>query len=390
MTVGISGFAGRRLVQAREARGLTSTGLSEIVGVSPAAISQYERGGQSPRPEVLNRLAIVLNEPPGYFLRPAPPPKDRAIFYRSMSAATKRARARGERKYEWLIEIVSYLEGFFDFPELRLPDLEVPDDFRKITSLQIETFANQTREFWNLGVGPIMNMVRTLESNGFIVARGNMDAETLDAFSEFEIGTRPIVFLGADKNIFVRSRFDAAHELAHILFHRNMDRKTIRRSHDFRLIENQAHHFANAFLLPARSFNNELVTISLDSFRTLKMRWKISIAAMIHRCQELDLVTKEEAKRLWINLNRRGWREFEPMDDLEVERPQLIAKCFEMLVQERVKTREQILDDLMFADADIEELASLPKNFFADDKSGNELSPQLKNEKIIPFRRDVD
>lgn len=387
MTASVPGFCSQRLVQAREARGLTSTALSELVGVSPAAISQYERDGQTPRPEVLDRLAKVLNQPIAFFLKPMSKGKERLYFYRSMSAATKKARSRAERKYEWFREMVEYLEGYFDFPKLRLPELEVPSDFTAIKSLQIEIFANQLREYWNLGMGPIVNMVRTLEANGIIVTRGNLDAETLDAFSEFEAGSRPFVFLGADKNVMVRSRFDAAHELAHIILHRNVDRKSIRKSSDFRLLENQAHHFANAFLLPASSFNNELVAASLDSFRMLKARWKVSIAAMIYRSKELNLIDDSGEKRLWINLNRRGWRQCEPLDDLEVERPQLIGKCFTLLIDERVKTKQQLLDDLRLSQVDMEELACLPEGFFSGESEKEGPDVRLKNGNVLQFRR---
>ena len=48
MTAPTVGFQPERLVQAREARGLTSVALSEIVGVSASAISHYERGEHAP------------------------------------------------------------------------------------------------------------------------------------------------------------------------------------------------------------------------------------------------------------------------------------------------------------------------------------------------------
>jgi len=388
MAIGVKGFYGERLLQAREARSLNAVALSDLVGVKPSAISQYENKGQSPRPEILDLIAKKLNLPVHFFLKPIAFRSEPTIFYRSMSSATKSARIRAERRYEWFREIVDYLSNYFDFPITRLPELDVPSDFKEITALHIESLAEQARSFWSLGCGPITDMVRTLESNGIFVTRGNLSADTLDAFSELDDARQPYIFLGADKNNLVRSRFDAAHELAHLLLHKNIDKKAIKRASDFKLIENQAHHFAGAFLLPATSFVNELHGISLDSFRSLKGRWKLSIAAMIKRCEQLELIDENQAKRFWINRNRRGWREHEPLDDLPVEIPQLIPKSFQILVDEQVRTVDQILDDIRLPYSDIEELACLPKGFFGR-SAGNDAMPVLKNgrAKVLPFRR---
>lgn len=75
-----------------------------------------------------------------------------------------------------------------------------------------------------------------MEANGIYVSRGTLDAETLDACSEFD-GQRPYVFLNSDKNILVRSRFDCAHELGHLVLHRNIRQKDLNRAVDFKVIE---------------------------------------------------------------------------------------------------------------------------------------------------------
>ena len=108
MKLGTPGFVAERLREAREARGLAAAALAEIVGVSPAAISQYENGAQSPRPEVMQAIADKLSLPVRHFLRPMPPRLPGVgIIYRSMSAATRTDRLRAERRQGWLREIVA-------------------------------------------------------------------------------------------------------------------------------------------------------------------------------------------------------------------------------------------------------------------------------------------
>ena len=91
------GFQGKRLVQAREARGLSAVNLADLLGVSTTSISQYERGVQSPRPEIMEAISAKLNFV-ARFLLPVLPQRSGRIDYRSMASATKSARIRAERK----------------------------------------------------------------------------------------------------------------------------------------------------------------------------------------------------------------------------------------------------------------------------------------------------
>ena len=74
---------------------------------------------------------------------------------------------------------------------------------------------------------------------------------------------RPLILLSADKDSGYRSRFDLAHEIGHLVLHRHIQRTTDSARH--KLMEQQAHHFAGEFLLPAETFASEvLVPPTLD------------------------------------------------------------------------------------------------------------------------------
>ena len=194
------------------------------------------------------------------------------------------------------------------------------------------------------------------------------------------------IYLNSDKNILARSRFDACHELGHLILHSAVDKTTLNKTIDFKILEEQAHHFSAAFMFPAQSFVNELWGISLESFRSLKARWKVSIAAMISRAIQLELIDEDEAKRLWINRNRRGWREFEPLDDLPPEKPKMLSNSFTVLLENKIKTKEQILSDLALAANDIEQLSNLPPGFFKDKEELSEVKLKIQKN-IIPFNK---
>jgi Zn-dependent peptidase ImmA (M78 family)/DNA-binding XRE family transcriptional regulator len=387
MSVGVKSFNGHRLIQAKNARGLTSVSLSEMVDISTASISLYEKGVQKPKLDVLERIATVLNVPVSFFFNDIQIEKPKKLFYRSMSSATKISRTKAEAQYEWVLEIIDYLMEFFDFPELNLPDIDVPDNFRLLDSNQIESIAQNVRDYWGLGSSPIANIVRTLESNGIVVWRTAFEAETLDAFSEYR-KPHPIIVLSSDKTNYFRSRFDAPHELGHLILHRNIDQTTLNKSADFKIIENQAHLFAAAFLLPSVSYSNDLWSPTLDAFRSLKPRWNVSIAMQIMKCKHLGLINEDQEKRLWINLNRRKWKASEPLDDsTPVEMPNLISKSIKMLIEKNVKSKEQIANDLSFHLSEIERICELPSGFMRGKQDIDQPMFKQQGSNILKFSR---
>jgi Zn-dependent peptidase ImmA (M78 family)/transcriptional regulator with XRE-family HTH domain len=365
MRPGTPGFVGARLRQGREARGLTASALAELIGVSRAAISQYE-GKLSPSPEVMRRISSCLNLPIQWFLRPLPKRESGTIFFRCMSSATKGARLRAERKYEWLREISGFVAERVKLPPVKFPDLELPNDPTQLTSDFIEEAATQVRRFWGMQDGPISNVSWLLENNGAIVARFDLHAATLDAFSEWgKQDWRPYMVLGSHKNSACRSRFDAAHELAHLVLHRNVPKSAYTQNAAFGLMESQAHQFAGAFLLPATTLANEFVSPSLDYLLSVKQRWRVSLAAIIARLGQVGLVNEEQERRLWINLGRRKWRTSEPLDDtIECEQPRLLRRCLELIVSKGLVSPGELPFQVGLPEKDIEGLVGLPEGYF--------------------------
>lgn len=382
MRTGTPSFQPSRLKAAREARCMTGAALAELVGVTRSSISQYERAEQTPSPMVLNRLSNVLNLPGQYFCS-TPLNIDAPVFYRSFSTALKRSRIRAERRLEWLQEIVVYLSEMMEFPNLELPSVDLPSDILELSLEDVEDVAKVVRRDWGLSDGPISNLVRLVENNGLIVTRHFLDTEKLDAFSCMKTAFhRPVIVLSMDKECSVRSRYNLAHELGHVILHRQVDQASLKNRNSFKRIELQAHRFAGAFLLPATTFLRELFSPSLDAFLAQKERWGVSVAMMVKRCEDLGVVNEELARRLWRNLARRGWRKHEPLDDtIAIEKPMLLQRSFDLLLQSDEMCREGILRDLPWSSAEIESLAGLTAGTL-DTESGEDASAEPR---IIRF-----
>src|SRR5690349_13240565 len=124
--VGTPGFTGDRLREAREARGVTAVTLAELVGVTPQAVSQYEHGVSSPTPDKLYLMASKLSLPVEYFLQPPRERRERIVFYRSRAAATKQALTKADKRLDWMLDLIEYLQRYVEFVVPNVPDLGDP------------------------------------------------------------------------------------------------------------------------------------------------------------------------------------------------------------------------------------------------------------------------
>lgn len=360
---GIQGFQEERLSQILAARRLTQAQLAAMVGVSPATISKWRAGTQTPEREALERLAVVVNVTPEWFTRPTNTKMSLPLF-RSNASAHVAARSMLEARLEWAQEIALILMEFVDYPDLTLPTRNYTDP-EQITAEDIELAASECRDIWRLGRGVIQDLALAAEGAGVILVReetGIAQIEGLSAWSE-ALG-RPLILLSADKDNGYRSRFDLAHEIGHLILHRHIKRTTDRDRH--KLMEKQAHQFAGALLLPPETFATELrMPVTLDDLLLLKRRWGVSVAAITMRLHALGLLDEEGKLALFKRRSARWGGKSEPGDgDRKPEQPRLLRRTIDLLVDENVMPLDAIPRHIGLAPSDIEMLAGLPESYF--------------------------
>lgn len=373
------GFQPLQLTQARLARGLTRVALATSVKRSAPTISKWESGQQTPDPEALAALAQSLRVPRDYFLNQPFETGERPRFFRSMANATKRSRERIAQHLLWLQRLSHDLQTWVDLPPPSVPDLG-GEDFRLIQGCEIEDAAARVREQWGLWRAPIPDLLLVMENAGIVVGRCAFSAPSIDGVSHWSLADdRPYVLLSADRRTAVRSRFDAAHELGHLVLHRRVDQSALTHREEFKELESQAHRFASAFLMPADGFVNELPEVSLEAFRTLKPRWGVSIGAMIYRCKDLELITEEHAGRLFKYISARGWVRAEPEDErLALEQPRLMERSIRLLLTQGGYSIDQLLAQLRLHPKDIEALAGLPVGLLSNCREQVRMLPMPK------------
>lgn len=370
MTVGVPTFKGAKLTEARLARGLFKKSLGDMIGVSGAQIGRYEDGHDRPQLDNLTVLAAKLNFPVDFFSRDVWPEMLAPIFWRSQASESKSAREMTAQRAIWACEIFSFLESEVNFPKLNLPEIDLPRDFRLLTSDQIERASKDLRDHWSLRDRPIPDMVLALENAGIPVIQLEIPSEKQDGFC-FWSKTLRRFFVGINVSGIsaVRVRYDAAHELGHALLHSRVTVEEFRDPAMNKILEQQAHRFAASFLFPKSSFLDEVRVPSLDYFCSLKKKWGISIAAMVYRAWNLGLIDDEERKNLFQNMTRRGWRGAlrEPFDEpgeMVVERPRMLRRGMEAVINAGLFGRSTFLSALALPEIEIEQIVGLQPGAF--------------------------
>jgi Zn-dependent peptidase ImmA (M78 family) len=281
-------------------------------------------------------------------------------------------RARISRRLEWAWDVVSYIEQFLDLPTVNLPtfdwDWETSDD------QSLERMANAVRDQWGLGRGPVFHLSKILEANGVILVKEAVRCEDMDAVSRWQ-GGRPYILCSADRDELPRFNFDLAHELFHLLGHHGVEVT----ADNINRIERQANYFAGAFLMPREMFAREVVSTSIHYFLKLKERWRVSVAAMIYRCKELEILSQSQVGYLYRQLSARGMRKREPLDTaFQTEAPSVLATGLSMLIEHGVQTKAQVTDALRLNPRDIESLCGAENGFFGETVIAIRLKPKLR------------
>ncbi|MRT43483.1 ImmA/IrrE family metallo-endopeptidase [Enterobacteriaceae bacterium RIT702] len=379
MRVGISGFEPKRLTQVREARGLSKINLGRLVERSPSTITKWESGYHSPDADALTALSIILQCPTSWFTKPVTLYENNPVFFRTLANTAKDLCAASEHYMEWLQEISAHLQEELDFPEVNIPYLDV-SDYRQIDDEMIEIMASKCRKLWGLGLAPLADLLLVIENAGVICSRFAQGSTVMDGYSQWnERESRPYIILASDKNNYFRSRFDAAHELGHLVLHRFIKRLDIV---NFKPIEAQAHKFAACFMLPEEAFSVELPPgPTLENFITLKQRWGMSAQSMITRAKELLLISDVEHLRLYKQVSARGWRKGEPFDDQnEPEVVRLLPRSLQLLLDEGIFSKQSFIKYLDMSSTDVENLMSLPQGYLSENNV-LQLTPKLKSKR---------
>lgn len=330
-------FNPSRLTAARQRRKLTKKALAEALGFDEKTIRRYEVEGDVPPADTLAQLAAVLDFPSEFFsgldLDELP---TEAVSFRSLKSMLARDRDAALVAGSIAFLFDDWMADRFSLPPADLLEFKEPID--------PETAAQAVRHKWGLSERPISNMVHLLESKGVRVFSLSENTKNVDAFSVWRRSV-PYVFLNTFKTA-ERSRFDAAHELGHLVLHKHGGTHGGGQE-----AEGQANSFASAFLMPRSALLAKTPrAFSLNQIIQAKRTWRVSAAALIYRLHKIGALSDWLYRRFNIQLSGQG----EP-NPIVREVSLLWDKVFSQLRSEKI-TKHDIAQQLGLPISEFESL----------------------------------
>lgn len=285
MNDGATQDIGRNLQRLRGMRGMTQEATAEAAGLSRAAYRNLEAGASQPRASTLVAVAKALRVAPGELLRPAPaPPRAR---FRSKTRLKDRPRilhdvGRELEDYSSLERLVGevrpYAFAAFDAPRGEARPREAAELVRRQLELDDE---------------PIFDISGLLEDKiGVKVLWLEIASDGFFGLSVAEDSAGPAIVVNCWDRISVeRQIFTAAHELGHLLLHR--DEFNPDETAEDPIAEREADVFAAYLLMPPRRFDKEWAEVRglrlYDAVMKVKRIFRVSYRTVLYRLDEIGV-----------------------------------------------------------------------------------------------------
>ena len=291
---------GRRLKSARLMKRLTMDELSQRTNgeVSKPNISKYEAGKMMPSSRVHILLAQALGMDFDYFFRPVTAQITRHADYRKKAKLSKgdekaineEVKDKAERYLE--IEDTLGISMRFNF-DLSSIVVSNQQDVKRVVA--------RIRQDWQLGLGPLSNIIDLLEAHGLRV----IEIEAPDEFDGMCIfvNDNPVIVLNKHYTV-ERKRFTALHEFGHSVMRMSDSLSQKER-------ERLCNYFAGEMLLSSevlrRVFGTRINKVFLNEIGRLQTQFGISIDAIFHRLKDERILSDALHTQFYIkqNMNKK-------------------------------------------------------------------------------------
>lgn len=285
---------GTRLAQAREFSAITQKALADHIGISQSALSKAQNDQVELSAEALAEFANETGFPVEFFAHPP-----RVIFgttpthFRARAGMSAKESNQAKRAGEIVVEAAFMMLDKLEGPGLALSALPYGT-----SAVEAAAYARHA-----LGLSPYepaTGLPVLLEHAGVLVVALPLPNIRRDAFSIWLTDERPVMAL-LDTETGDRQLWSTAHELGHLLLHRNAGAS--------RELEAEADAFAAHFLIPEAALAQEMpLHPTIQNFAMLKRRWGVSIAALIRAAKRMGRIDDARYTSLFRQMSARGER----------------------------------------------------------------------------------
>lgn len=332
-------FSATRLSIARKRRQITKKELACKAGITAVHLTRLENGEtEEPSADTINAISSALGYPVEFFYKQdCDELAAGSVSFRSLSTLSARQRDAALAAGAIAFELHDWVAERFTLPEPQLLDLRDEDP---------AAAAGALRSHWGIGTKPIGHLIKLLEAKGVRVFALAEQHKNVDAFSCWH-GNIPFIFLNTFKSA-ERSRFDAAHELGHLVLH-------LHGSDGGRDVEREADAFAASFLVHQGDLISNLLQVqSLKQLIAAKKRWGVSVSALARMSFDAKLISDWHYRSLCKQISMMGYRSSEP-NGMPREKSILWRMIFESLWKDGI-TRDSVAKSLHIPPEEIESL----------------------------------
>lgn len=327
------------LILARESRGMSQVELATKTKIAASILCRYETETLRPADHHLGIIAEALEYPTSFFYN-----EDKrygfgsnCLYHRKrVSLPPSDLRKLQAKANIFRIRVSKLLKGAQVEAKLKFPKFDIGE-----YEGDVDHIANLVRAAWKLPMGPIKNLVELVEQAGGIVSYFPFETRKLDAISHWAPGGQPIFFLNSEMPA-DRCRFTLAHEIGHIVMH------------EFSTVdqEKEADRFASELLMPADEITKDLAPpLTLAKLAQLKPYWRVSMQALAVRAYHLEVISKDQYRRLFTIMSRMGYRLTEPVT-IPREEPQVFSALISVYLSDHKYTIEELSKHLDVRDAE--------------------------------------
>lgn len=303
---------GNNLKRIRLLKNLSLKEAGNLLNMSAPAISKYEKGEIKVNSQKVIEFANVYGVKTVELLKP------NSNYKMKFNNFRKSSRLNGERlellkniielKVSDYINVVS-MNNIDNKVHLKHYDVYSMDDAEKI--------GDKFRNNYKLSlIQPISDLISVLENLGIIIVEidnTNNNFYDFDGLSEI-VNNIPVIVVLKDQEDGARQRFTIAHELGHLLLNikdRELDEEKV------------CNKFAASLLMPRQSvmneFGNKRKNVSFYELKSFKLEYRVSIASIIYRLKELNIISEYTFKKLNAIYTKLGFKKCEP-NNIEPEK----------------------------------------------------------------------
>ena len=210
----------------------------------------------------------------------------------------------------------------------------------------VEKVAATVRAHWRIPSRPIRNLTRLLERAGVVVGFSDFRGAAVSGVTFSAPGFPPLVLINGSHPA-DRLRFTLAHELGHLIMHR------------FPEMEDEANHFASAFLLPPDELRDVLHgrKITLSLLASLKREWRMSMQSILMAAHRLGCISDNQNRYLWQQFSLKSWRIREPASlDFPVDPPSVLPTIIRSHLESLGFKKEELIRMCLISEKEFDRL----------------------------------